>query len=162
MTPQRLENIAVYYLARYEASTARLRAVLAARVRRSPNRAEVPEAWLDAVVAKMAASGYVDDARFAEGLVRRGVEAGRSARWIGGKLRAAGLRPEDYLGEEVSEGESARALDYARRKRLAARDSAEFRKFLGRMGRAGFSYDDSKAALATLSGEDMEDSDAEG
>ena len=154
MTLKRLENIAVSYLARYEASTGKLRGILAGRVRKSPNAPDVPDEWIDTVVARMAGLGYVQDARFAESLARRARAAGKSKRWIEGKLRRAGLQPDKFLADEGPDGETSAALRFIHKKRLILSDSESRRKAMEKLGRAGFSYDAAKLAIERLASEE--------
>ena len=71
ITRQRLKNIALYYLQRFETSSENLKAVLLRRVNvyafQNPdwNRQEAV-GWIDEIVAQFEGYGYVDDARFAE------------------------------------------------------------------------------------------------
>src|SRR4029453_6573269 len=66
LTAKRLENAAAAYIARYDASSARLRAVLIRRVRRA-QRDEAPivaevDAVVDGIVARYTTAGVLDDA----------------------------------------------------------------------------------------------------
>ena len=155
MSFKRLENIALHYIARYEATAAKLREVLRRRVKNSPNADEVPADWIDRVVEKMVAAGYVDDKRFAENLIRRAQESGKSARHIAGKLKLAGLKPADFMESDTDtrrETEQQSADLFVQKKRLAWKkgDYETYRKHLGKMARAGFDYEASKQALLNV------------
>jgi regulatory protein len=152
-TPERLEKAALHYLERYAASAEGVRRVLMRKVERAVRagvgeRAQGAEAAA-AVVAKLAAKGLLDDARFAEGraasLVRRGLPRGRIAH----RLKVAGVAGDDIdkalAGlDEAGENDLKAALVFARRKRLGpfadpAKRVAARMKHLAAMARAGFS-----------------------
>src|SRR5262245_53588746 len=95
VTVKGLENAAAAYVARYDASSKRLRAVLMRRVLRA-QRDLAPvvadgDAVIDGIVARYAKAGIVDDGRYAErkagSLHRRGV----STHHIRSKLQLAGI-----------------------------------------------------------------------
>jgi regulatory protein len=151
-----LERVALWYLARYPGSTARVQRALEKRVRRSVTELETdPEDGaraVETVIATLTRSGLLDDARFASSRVRVLRARGLSARAIASKLRHQGIAPgtidaalnahaED---EGVDELEAART--FARKRRLGrhhrtAEARAERReKDLAKMARAGFSF----------------------
>jgi regulatory protein len=159
VTVKRLENAAAAYLARYDASSARLRAVLARRVfnarrRDAPVVADV-EAVIERIVARYVANGLIDDARYAErragSLHRRGV----SSRHIREKLKLAGIARDgaelalDATREELDLDEAdldlRAAVALARRRRLGpfrATGRPERRdRDLAALARAGFAFD---------------------
>ncbi len=154
ITPQRLKNIALYYLKRFETSEANLRAVLKRRIDdyayhdKDFNRAEAYE-WMDALVADFVRLKYVDDARFAEMRVRGYLSLGKSPRYILGKLKEKGV--DEHLAvrlldeQEFDPFESAVKL--ARKKKIgpfcADEDLRRERrsKDLAVLIRAGFDYD---------------------
>lgn len=82
ITRQRLKNIALYYLQRFETSSENLKAVLLRRVNvyafQNPdwNRQEAV-GWIDEIVAQFEGYGYVDDARFAEMKIKDYLAAGK-------------------------------------------------------------------------------------
>ncbi len=168
VTRDRLEKAAAAYVARYDTSSARLRAVLMRRVLKA-RRADAPivadvEAVIDAIVARYGQAGIVDDARYAErkagSLHRRGV----SRRHIREKLRLAGIGHEsarralDATREELAIGGTQMdlhaALAFARRRRLGPfRATAERREWrakdLAALGRAGFDLDVARRVIDT-------------
>lgn len=157
ITEQRLYNITLYYLTRYEASGAKVRAMLRRRLQKARlNGVEVPaEApeWIEQVIRKVQSLGYVDDSRFAENQVRLLVEQGKSARFIVGKLQQAGIAPEvvqDLLNRQEGDEES-RARCWARKKRIGpyrTANRADYRqKDMAALARAGFSYETVCAVL---------------
>jgi regulatory protein len=160
VTRDRLEKAAAAYVARYDTSSARLRAVLMRRVFKArrdngPIVADV-EAVIDGIVTRYGNAGIVDDARYAErkagSLHRRGV----STRHIREKLKLAGIEHEsarralDAAREELAIGAADMdlhaALAFARRRRLGPYRAIEERrerraKDLAALGRAGFDLD---------------------
>lgn len=119
MDAKRLESLALRYVGRYATTRAKLRAYLLRKLGEADwEGATAPDP--DALVARMAEFGYVDDRVFAE---QRGAALGRrgfGARRIGLAFRAAGIETED--GEEAlataREGALEAALALARRRRI--------------------------------------------
>lgn len=126
VTPEALMRMASYYLARYSASTARLREVLERKIRRRcelrdapvPEPAEV-QAMIDAVVERLTRAGLLDDAAYGRGraaaLARKG--------WPAWRIRAELQRQDidaggEGLAEAVDLDADAQAARLAQRKRL--------------------------------------------
>lgn len=149
ITPKRLENTALYYLSRYEASSANLRKVLQNRIYRAKLKgvdvpAEVNQ-WIDDIVSKMLDYGYVDDARYTANLVKRMKASGKSKQKIQAKLALSGIDGE--CADEVRDYDDiAAALTFAKKHKLGL-DKEKYQKDLARLGRAGFSYEAAVAAL---------------
>lgn len=153
ITPQRLKNIGLYYLKRFESSTENLRTVLHRRInayaRENPewNKSEAYE-WAESVLAEFERLHYLDDRRFTEIKVRGYLSAGKPARYIQNKLRAKGI-DEAQINSVLAEEEYnplAMALKLAKRKKIGpyrpAESRREFRqKDMGTLVRAGFDYD---------------------
>jgi regulatory protein len=162
----RLAEAALAHLARFAATEAGLRRVLARRVDRWARRAEAEgqadvapraaaaKAAAAAVARRMVAQGAVDDAAFAESRARRLLRTGRSRRATLAHLREKGVEagtaaaalPE---GEDV---ELAAALAFCRRRRAGPFARGEFGaearlKALGALARAGFGRDVASRAL---------------
>ena len=126
MSPDALMRMASHYLARYSASTARLRAVLERKVRRRCELREVPPpepaelaALVEGVVARLQRAGLLDDAAYGRGraaaLARKG--------WPAWRVKADLARQDiDVAQEDVAEvvdlDEAAQAVRLAQRKRL--------------------------------------------
>jgi regulatory protein len=162
-TDQVLHDAAVNHLARYGATQAGVVRVLDRRIARwaqatgdTDGRATAAKAAARAIVAKLAASGAVDDTAFAASRARSLQRAGKSGRAIGAHLAAKGV-PSALAHEAVPDDEAhevAAAAIHARKRRIgpfrtAAADSPEIRRReLGNMARAGFSHGIARAALA--------------
>lgn len=153
ITPQRLKNIGLYYLKRFESSVENLRSVLRRRIdayaRENPewNKHEAYQ-WAEDVLAEFERLHYLDDTRFTEIKVRSYLSAGKPARYIQNKLRAKGIdetQIESVLAEEEY-NPFEMALKLAKRKKIgpyrAEESRREFRqKDMGTLVRAGFDYD---------------------
>lgn len=154
ITEQRLKNIALYYLKRFESSVQNLRRVLQKRVNdyayQNPefNKSEA-YSWIEEILADYERYGYVNDRRFAEMRIRDYMSVGKSVRYIQGKLREKGVS-EHLISELLSEqeyDEFETALKLAKKKRIGRfRPDEEtrreyYQKDVGVICRAGFSYD---------------------
>jgi regulatory protein len=164
LAPADLKDAALDYLARYAASTARLRQVLTRRIKRSAKANELDPApllaELERVVATLTRTGLLNDAAFAEGRARSLNRRGGSRRQIAAKLAAAGVAQATTaealagLEDELPDAEFAAAVAYAKRRRLGAyrtphdESSERRRKDLMAMARAGFALDLARRALA--------------
>ena len=126
VSPETLTRMASHYLARYSASTARLREVLARKIRRRCELRQLPvpetdevRALIDATVARLTRAGLIDDAAYGRGraaaLARKG--------WPAWRIRTELERQEIDTGQEgvaeaVDLDESTQARRLAQRKRL--------------------------------------------
>ena len=160
ITQQRLENIALFYLERYESSQARLKQVLLRRIAKARLKGvEVPDGaaqWVETVCAKMVHLGYVNDTRYAENIWRSYSSAGKSVRWMTCKLKQAGI-DEDVISQCIASDDTdsldlqaARLL--VKKKKLGhyrpkEQRSAYAQKDLAKLARAGFSYETAQKAL---------------
>ncbi|MDD4555917.1 MAG: regulatory protein RecX [Alphaproteobacteria bacterium] len=160
ITQKRLHNIALYYLKRFETSTSNLKSVLRKRIDKyafqNPDydKAEA-YAWADEIVADCEKRGYVNDERYAGFRVGAYVNAGKSARYIKGKLREKGIS-EDTIEELLEEKEYSpfdAALRFAKKKRIGPyrvneEDRVENKqKDLQKLALAGFDYDTASEVL---------------
>ena len=146
ITPQRLKNIALYYLGRYDAGSAKLREVLIRRIKKAQTQIPVsPEAfnWVEQVIDQMQNLGYVDDVRYAQNVVRRLSQSGKSTAFIKNKLKAQGISENQFELLLSDTDELAQAKLYVRKKRLGS----DYQKDLAKLARAGFSYDIARQAL---------------
>ena len=176
LTPDRLGNIALAYLARHAASRAHFAAVLARRIDRADQRGLAPdrpalEAKAATLVANACQQGLIDDAALAQSLLSRYQREGRSMRIIKQKLAEKGIAA-DLAAQAVAgmiADTSAEAHDhqaarrFAERRRLGpyrltpARDpDRQVQRDLGALARAGFSRAASVAALADTEEDEVE------
>jgi regulatory protein len=149
----KLNELALAYVARFATSRAKLAAYLARKLRER-GWAGTGEPPVEALVAKAAALGFVDDAAFALSRARSLTARGYGERRVGQALHAAGIAEDD--------GEAARgharddaveaALRFARRRRIgpyAAEppEPAAREKALAAMVRAGHGFRLARAIL---------------
>lgn len=114
-----LEQAALAYAGRYATTRAKLRAYLVRKVReRGWEGAAGP--GFDALVARLAALGYVDDRAFASARAAALVRRGYGEHRVGAALRAAGIAEADGAEARETARESAwdAALRYAERRKL--------------------------------------------
>ncbi|HEB88958.1 MAG TPA: hypothetical protein ENI85_05265 [Deltaproteobacteria bacterium] len=163
MDPDWLQERALRYAARWEASSSGVQTLLERKVReRCERTGESPEEILGQIpriVSELVDNGYVDDRRFATEALDRLRRQGRSTRQIRARLLARGI-PEDLL-DELFEAEDpgielVSAWRFARRRRLGPycqdpqdRQMARERH-LAALGRQGF---DLETALEVVDAE---------
>ncbi len=167
LTGRDLEESALRYLNRFDASAEKLERYLGKVARRAKNRDQLlPE--IPILIERYRGSGLIDDRRFAEARARSLRERGASKRLIQQKLAVQGV-PRDIvdavLGAEREagrggEGELEAAIAYVRRKRLGAHRPAEQqalerRRDLARLARQGFDYETALRALALGRGDEF-------
>jgi regulatory protein len=157
LTRQKLEQLALAYLNRFDVSENKLKKHLAMKARKAGADAEA-DGWIAELVARYRSSGLLDDGRFARRLTEQLTARGKSSRAIAQKLAARGVPGE--LADEVLTArrqddpgaELAAAQAYVRRRRLGPYRSAEKRdlyrhKDLAALARQGFSFDIARQAL---------------
>ena len=154
ITPQRLKNIALYYLKRFESSVANLRSVLQRRVNdyayqnKEFDRGEAYQ-WIEDILADFQRYGYLNDSRYAEIKIKDYMSAGKSVHYIKGKMREKGIDEEilSALLEDQEYDEFEAALKLAKKKHIGPFRKDEEARFenrqkdMGTLVRAGFSYD---------------------
>jgi len=155
ITKERLKNIGLYYLERFETSVQNLREVLGRRISRyafeNPDfDKKQAQIWVEEILSAFENAGYVNDERYAALKVRDYLAAGKSARYIKTKLYAKGIDEktvEKLIEIEDYDGKSA-ALKFALKKHIGPyRKNEEEReinkkKDMACLLRAGFNYDD--------------------
>lgn len=167
-TEATLHAAALAHLARYATTRAGLLRVLGNRIARWARAAGLDEAEradavaaaraaAEAVVARLAEAGALDDGAFAEARARRLARAGRSATAIAAHLAAkgAGGAAPAAIGAALPDEEAvlAAALIAARRRRLGPFGPPDpppeaRRRALAALARAGFGRAVAEAALA--------------
>lgn len=164
-----LENAALYYLQRYATSAENLRRVLMRKVKRSctfhQTTVEDFAPLVDELIVRYTNVGLVDDKNFAQAKVTSLRRQGHSGRSIIARLQVKGLTTAQIeaamknVDEGQDDAEISAAHAYARRKKLgpyrrkAVTDPKDLQKEMAAMGRAGFSYEIARKALA-FSGEE--------
>ncbi len=161
-TEASLHEAALAYLARYASSKAGLVRVLDRRIARwaraanldEPDRIAALRATARRIADRLAASGVIDDALFAESRARSLRRAGRSSRAVAAHLSARGIAREmlHTVLPLDREADLEAALVLARRRKLGpfrpAEAAADTLRELGILGRAGFSQEIARAVLA--------------
>lgn len=144
-----LENAALYYLQRYATSAENLKRVLMRKIKRScAFHEQSPEDFtglVDELVARYTAAGLLNDLVFAAGRVASLRRQGGSKQAIIAKLQAKGLGRMDIETALGDTDDLTAAQAFVKRKRLLAKDG---KKALAALGRAGFSYETARTALA--------------
>lgn len=179
--PAYLQRAAMFYLERYNATTASLRRILMRRVNRSLSHhtshqegdREALEEAVTKIVADCVTRGFVNDAAFAFGRASRLLRQGQSPAMVRLKLKQAGIAENladdalERLREELDEGENLAfnaALAFARKRRLGPYRTrpvegdadAQRNKDLGAFARRGFSFDLAQHILS-LSADELPD-----
>ncbi len=154
MTPERLKNIALYYLERFDSSADNLRRVLNRRVfgyaqeNADFDRRQAAD-WIEDIVADFERVGYLDDARYAESKICAYLSAGKPERWIRQKMKQKGIADDitDKILAAAETDEEKAAENFARRKKIGPFRKSEEEQRLCRqkdmaaMVRAGFGYE---------------------
>ena len=160
MTKTRLQNIALYYLERFDTSSANLRKVLEQRLMKysySTPEFNLDEAknWIEEIIAYCERYGYINDQRFAERKIDDYLLAGKPARYIVQKMQQKGI-DEDAVSKILQNrnvNENEMALNFAAKKKIGPfRPDEESRKQnrqkdLVTIIRAGFAYDVAKEII---------------
>lgn len=153
-----LARLAVHYVSRYATTCAKLNGYLRRKVQeRGWEGAD--SADFDAIVARCAALGYVDDRVFAEARASSLGRKGYGARRIGAALQSAGIARDlvsDVMPDDMQALASAEI--YARRKRIGVfgaeqADQQHRNRQLAAMLRAGHSFDLAKRFVSAVSSE---------
>ncbi|MGG5817745.1 RecX family transcriptional regulator [Falsiroseomonas sp. HW251] len=162
----RLREAALAHLARFAATEAGLRRVLARRVDRwaraaeaegqeeVAGRAAAAKAAAAEVAKRMVTEGAVDDAAFAASRARRLLRTGRSPRAALAHLREKGVDADTAAAALPgdAEAELAAAVAFCRRRRIGPFGTADatpeaMLKALGALARAGYGRDVASRAL---------------
>jgi regulatory protein len=157
-----LDELALSYVGRFATTKAKLRTYLKRKIAERGWAGERP-ADVDAVVARLAELGYVDDSAFALARARSLGARGYGERRVRESLRSAGIGEED--GEGARAHAEAEAVDsavrFARRRRIGPfaeekGDRAQREKAIGAMVRAGHSFGLARAIAELEPGSDVD------
>lgn len=163
---QKLDEIAVAYVARFATSAGKLKTYLQRKLRER-GWDDDAEPDIDGLVAQFVAKGYVDDESFGRARTQSLLARGMGARRIDQDLRAASLGED--LRAALGPDEEARreaAVTMARRRRFGPFDSSgepsgpegqrQREKRLAAMIRAGHGFDAARHVLEAASIEELE------
>ena len=164
LTPESLDNAALFYLERYAASEASLRRVLLQKIRRAALRDEAfaddkaaqdsLRAHVETIIEKHRRLGVLNDESYAAMKVAGLRRAGGSKRKIEQKLAQKGVSASTIAqaltqeDEDSEEAELKAARAFAKKKRLGNTPKA-----VATMARAGFSFDVVRKILGDLGDE---------
>lgn len=159
--PDLLERWALGYLERYASSAENLRRVLLRRARRHGGAADAERlagvaGMIEALLARYAAAGLIDDAAYAAGRAENLSRRGHSRRAIRARLAQKGVAAEvaaealAALPASAADPDLAAACAFARRRRLGPyrRGPADPTRELAAFARAGFTRRVAEAVLA--------------
>lgn len=159
-TKARLNNIALYYLERFETSKDNLRNVLRRRIDKyaffdKEYNKEQAYLWADEVVEECEKKKFVCDERFAEFKINSYLRAGKPKRYIEQKLKQKGIDEKivSKIFDESEYDEFEVAFNFAKKKKIGPFRKDEkirdefYQKDLGTLVRAGFSFDIAKDVL---------------
>lgn len=163
LNDQRLDELALRYVGRFATSRAKLRTYLARKLRER-GWAGDGAADLDAVVARLARLGYVDDQGYALAKARALTGRGYGERRVADALRTAGIDADDgSAAREHARTEAvAAALRFAERRRIGPFATApidtpkERERLLAAMVRAGHGFALSKAIVGLRDVRDLD------
>ena len=165
ITAKYLDNVAAYYLGRYASSSANLRRILMRRAVKSCEYHNTPieqaEKLIGELLKKYQDLGFLDDRKYAFNLAKQLREKGKSKKQILAKMYEKQV--PDYLSFEAidvvdsnanSNAELEAAWLLARKRKIGPFRNANVRqefwkKDLGILARAGFSYDIAQTILET-------------
>lgn len=153
ITKQRLKNIALYYLKRFDSSVENLRMVLKRRIDKYAyydsefDKSNALE-WVDQVLEEIKGYGYLDDERYADIKVKNYLAAGKSSRYIKNKLKEKGVSEGIALQilEDSGYDDFELAFKFAAKKKIGPFRADELRaefwqKDMLKLVQAGFDYE---------------------
>jgi regulatory protein len=143
---KRLEELALRYVGRYATTRAKLRSYLARKIReRGWSEPRSPD--LDALSARFAELGYIDDAAFALNKSEALTARGYGKRRVLDKLRMAGVAEDDGVAarDHADAGAVDAALRFAERRRIgpfaaSSPDPKQREKAIAALVRAGHGF----------------------
>jgi regulatory protein len=152
-TKARLNNIALYYLKRYETSIDNLRTVLKRRIDKytlfdKEYNKEQAYSWIDEIINNCISKNYINDERFSDFKIRSYLNSGKSKRYIAQKLKQKGI-DEKIISQTLDLHEYNDfnvALKFAKKKKIGPFRETEEKRFqnkqkdLATLVRAGFEF----------------------
>ena len=160
MTKERLQNIALYYLERFDSSSSNLYQVLKRRIynyQRNDENFNISEAelWINDIITKFEKLGYLNDARYAEFKGQNYINAGKPERYIRQKLQAKGIDEQvlDRVLQTQEFDEEEMAKKFVAKKKIGPYREDEtkrrecWQKDISAVIRAGFSYETAKKII---------------
>jgi regulatory protein len=162
LTRERMHELALFYVGRFATTRAKLATYLNRKLRERGWEGDAP-AEVEKLVERLAASGLVDDALYAQSKARSLTERGYGAARVRQSLRAAGIDESDGAEAQhlAAEGAADAALRFARRRRIGpyaetAPDRAGREKALAGMIRAGHGFELARAVVEAEPGTELD------
>ncbi len=168
LTTQRLDELALRYVARYAATAGMLKKTLRRHVQKAQfaNReldAEPFTLHIESILKKYAAKGWIDDDGFAKRMAEHAGASGISKNKLSQKLQAKGITGDALKAATEGlndESDWQAALVFARKKYIGPwrrKDVESPDKEIGRLARAGFSLSISRKIAKMKTGDVPED-----
>jgi regulatory protein len=162
LNPQKLEELAIRYVGRYATTRAKLSAYLARKLReRGWDGHREPD--VQALSARFAELGYIDDSAYALSKAQALAGRGYGKRRVVEKLRIAGVAEDDGAAARAHADSTAltAALRFAERRRIgpfasAAADPAQRERAVAAMVRAGHSFALARAVARLAPGAEVD------
>ena len=159
MDREALERCALHYAGRYATTRAKLASYLQRKLRERGWAGDEPPA-IEALIARMAGLGYVDDRAFATARAASLGRRGYGARRVAAVIRAAGIAEADSeQARDLAEGDRwSSALRFAERRRIGPyanepADRLQREKAMAAMIRAGHPIDLVRRIVSAKPGE---------
>jgi regulatory protein len=157
-----MHELALFYVGRFATTRAKLSAYLNRKLReRGWDGVAPPE--VEKLVERLAASGLIDDALYAQSKARSLTERGYGIARVRQSLRAAGIDEADgaEAHDLAAEGAADAALRFARRRRIGPYaqtevDRAGRQKALAAMVRAGHGFELARAVVEAEPGTELD------
>ena len=161
ITEQRLYNITLFYLERFDASSLKIKQMLERRIYKEKQKgAFIPndtDKIIQSVIQRMQSLGYINDERYTQNQVRNLAQAGKSKKQILNKLKQSGISDKLILETLTAFEEDNESSDLTRAEKwlkkhkkgqFRTKNTSEFyKKDLAALARAGFSYETAVTAL---------------
>jgi regulatory protein len=159
---ERMHELALYYVGRFATTRAKLSTYLNRKLReRGWDGVTPPE--VEKLVERLAASGLIDDAFYAQSKARSLTERGYGMARVRQSLRAAGIDEADGAEAQdlAAKGAADAALRFARRRRIGpyavtVLDRAGRQKALAAMVRAGHGFELARAVVEAEPGTELD------
>jgi regulatory protein len=159
---ERLNELALFYLGKFATTRSKLSTYLNRKVRERGWEGE-DEPQIEPLVERLAASGLIDDALYAQSKARSLTERGYGAGRVRQSLRAAGIEDADREAahEIASQGAVDAVLRFARRRRIGpfaavAPDRAGRERALAALVRAGHGFELARAVVDIQPGSEID------
>jgi regulatory protein len=159
---ERMHELALFYVGRFATTRAKLSTYLNRKLRERGWEGGAPPE-VEKLVERLAASGLIDDALYAQSKARSLTERGYGMARVRQSLRAAGIEEADGAEAQdlAAKGAADAALRFARRRRIGpyavtVLDRAGRQKALAAMVRAGHGFELARAVVEAEPGTELD------